>query len=71
MRPPTLAVTLAAALLAASGATASEKASSSSSSKSSSASTNGYDAIICGENGYADGSGLSCKRLPSSSSPFT
>ncbi|ROW06362.1 hypothetical protein VPNG_07541 [Cytospora leucostoma] len=59
MRPPTLAVTLAAALLAASGATASEKASSSSSSKSSSASTNGYDAIICGENGYADGSGLS------------
>ncbi|ROV97272.1 hypothetical protein VSDG_04789 [Cytospora chrysosperma] len=59
MRPHTLTVTLATALLAVPGVAASKKDSSSSSSSSSEASTNGYDAIICGENGYADGSGLS------------
>ncbi|KAI7777524.1 hypothetical protein LA080_003418 [Diaporthe eres] len=53
------AVTLAATLALLSGVNASEKSSSSSSASSSSAATNGYDAIICGQNGYADGSGLS------------
>lgn len=64
MRSHTLTVTLATALLAVPGVAASKKDSSSSSLSSSEASTNGYDAIICGENGYADGSGLSCECLP-------
>ncbi|KUI57551.1 Endoglucanase cel12A [Cytospora mali] len=59
MRPHTVTFTLTAALLAVPGATASKKGGSSTSSSSSSAATNGYDAVICGKNGYADGSGLS------------
>ncbi|KAG8165165.1 hypothetical protein KVR01_005440 [Diaporthe batatas] len=54
--PPRYTATLAATLALLSGANASEKTSSSSSS---SAAKNGYDAIICGQNGYEDGSGLS------------
>ncbi|KAI3398042.1 hypothetical protein diail_9905 [Diaporthe ilicicola] len=60
MVPPTNANILAAVLTLLSGVNASKGSPSPSSSSSSSpASTNGYDAIICGQNGYTDGSGLS------------
>lgn len=38
----------------------SSDAATSTTSSASESETNGYDAVMCGENGYADGSGYSC-----------
>lgn len=73
MRPVVLTIPL---LAWCSSVSASKDKSTSTSSTSSASSTseassdseaaeNGYDAIMCGENGYADGSGYSCKQYHS------
>lgn len=42
--------------------TTASSATSTTASASSEAETNGYDAVMCGEDGYADGSGYSCEH---------
>lgn len=61
MKPRALLVTLASSLLGVSSVTASR---SSSTIYSSSKPTNGYDAVLCGMDGYVDGPAFSCEIPP-------
>lgn len=67
MRPVVLAMPLlgSSAMASKPKSSTSSDAVTSTISSASESETNGYDAVMCGENGYADGSGYSCK--PSSS----